>query len=703
MRKLPYLLLIISFFFLLTSVTAGPVDRVKAEKVARNFLGNAFNIYGTGKSHEQLTLSDPYIYQAGGLPVFYAFGTNPGFIVISAEDAYEPVIGYSYDGSFDLDGAPSHYLGFMLNYADQISFIRDQGLAASDEIRESWEALVSGNQPYEPAGPGERDVEPLLSGTWDQGSPYNIYCPEDPAGPGGHTWVGCVATAMAQIMYYWRYPETGTGSHCYTPGNMSYGIQCADFENTQYNWEGMINGIDNKNPEANAELQYHCAVSVNMNFSPDGSGSYSYLVPGRLSDYFRYTDAQYLEKQNYNLTTWISMLKAELDEGHPLYYSGYNPSQGGHAFVCDGYQGDNFHFNFGWSGSGNGYYTLSDVGGFNQGQAIVRYFVPSETDYPYHATGNKVITGKSGSLTDGSGPVEDYLDNTNASWLIDPQTIQDSISSVKLDFSRFDLAEGDSVRIYDGSTSSDPLLGAFSGNAIPPRMESSSNRMLITFTTNGSVTAPGWYAEFSTVTPTWCNGLTQLTEPTGTFGDGSGNFLYQSGAACLWRIAPPDAGKVILNFTSFETEEGVDRMKIFDNQTQIAELSGNELPDQIVANSGIMFITWTTSSTNNFQGWEAFYEVDNVIVDEIHREDQLQIYPNPSSGQLNVELGQGIGEHAVMEISNPAGQVFYSATLTEGTAGRSISSINTEAWPGGVYFLKVSTVSYTTVRKVIVD
>ena len=68
-----------------------------------------------------------------------------------------------------------------------------------------------------------------LTGTWDQGSPYNMYCPEDDAGPGGHAWVGCVATAMAQIMYYWRYPETGTGQHCYIPGNYSYGQQCADF------------------------------------------------------------------------------------------------------------------------------------------------------------------------------------------------------------------------------------------------------------------------------------------------------------------------------------------------------------------------------------------------------------------------------------------------------------------------------------------
>ena len=108
---------------------------------------------------------------------------------------------------------------------------------------------------------------------------------------------------------------------------MSYGQQCAYYGQTYYDWEGMNNSIDNRNPYANAELQYHCAVSVNMNFSPDGSGSYSYLVPGSLSSYFRYNPLQYKEKQNYTLANWITLLKTDIDQGYPVYYSGYNPTR----------------------------------------------------------------------------------------------------------------------------------------------------------------------------------------------------------------------------------------------------------------------------------------------------------------------------------------------------------------------------------------
>ena len=144
---------------------------------------------------------------------------NPGFIIISAEDAFTPVIGYSFEGSFSFDDAPANYKGFILNYAEQILYAQENQLEPTMEIAAAWTELRNDRILKIMTISRERDVAPLLACNWDQGSPYNIFCPEDPAGPGGHVWVGCVATAMAQIMYYWRYPETGTGQHCYTPGN----------------------------------------------------------------------------------------------------------------------------------------------------------------------------------------------------------------------------------------------------------------------------------------------------------------------------------------------------------------------------------------------------------------------------------------------------------------------------------------------------
>ena len=698
--KFKHLLALVLLLSLTSGLLAKPVEIREAERVAKNFIYITLNKYQGNVSFADIRLYEPFVYKTNGSPVFYAFQMKPGFIIISADDAYTPVIGYSFEGEFIFDESPAHYKGFILNYAEQIDYIRENQVSPLPEFEAAWNELrqenvtnVSFNR--------DRDVTPLLQHNWDQGSPYNILCPEDPDGPGGHVWVGCVATAMAQIMFYWRYPEVGTGQHCYIPGNMSYGQQCAYYGQTHYEWEGMNNSIDNKNPFPNAELQYHCAVSVNMNFSPDGSGSYSYLVPGSLNSYFQYNSAQYKEKQNYTLANWIALLKADLDQGYPIYYSGYNPTQGGHAFVCDGYQGDNFHFNFGWSGSGNGYYSLSDVGGFYQGQACVRNFIPTSSDYPYYVTDTIYTVKRSGSLTDGSGPVENYLDNNTGYWLIDPQTVEDSITDITLSFTQFDLLAGDTLKIYDGESIEAPLLGAFSGTEIPAPVSSNQNKMLLVFSTNASGNASGWFAQYTSTSPTWCSGMTQLTEPSGNFNDGSGNFYYQGGATCMWRIKPEFAGKVTLYFNSFETEEGIDKMKIYDNTTLIGEYSGSTLPDPVEAMSGTMFITWSTNQSTNFQGWDAYYEIDNVGIDENSGISGLETYPNPATESLNVSFAVKESQNINLRIISLTGQVVYSEAQP-GFEGTYFSSIGTGNYPAGIYFLEISSDSGKSVKKIVV-
>jgi hypothetical protein len=465
----------------------------------------------------------------------------------------------------------------------------------------------------------------------------------------------------------------------------------------------MNNSIDNKNPFANAELQYQAAVSVNMNFGPNGSGSYSHLVPGRLDNFFRYHNAQYLEKNSYNNTTWINMLKAEIDLGRPLYYSGYDPGSGGHAFVCDGYQGTNFHFNFGWSGSGNGYYSLYDVGGFSNGQAIVRYFYPSDAGYPFHNTGTKVITSKSGSFTDGSGPVEDYLPNNFAEWIIDPQQDGDSISDITISFTSFDTDPGDVVRIYDGEDSDAPLIGEFSGSTIPSEVTSSGNIVCVTFTTDASGTGPGWFAEFSTTSPQWCSGLSPLTEPTGTFDDGSGpDFHYQNSATCMWNIAPEAAGKITLYFNYFETEEDVDRVKVFDGSTQIAEFTGDEIPEPVEATSGSMFITFTTNQFNNMLGWEAYYEVDNVGINELMEVSNLSIHPNPATSQVTITFDQEKSGSYTVEIFSLTGQKVYEENGSS-FHGNYNNTISVSKFQSGLYLLKVAADSGVSTQKLMVN
>lgn len=690
------LLVVLSFGFI---VSGKEVTLTDAEKAAKNFIYITLNKYADGIEMDQVRLSDPYVYKQNGQSIFYVFNLDPGFIIISAEDAFTPVIGYSFDGSFRFEDAIPNYRGFILNYADQINFTRKNQVEAEPSFAALWNELLTDNL-QAAAITRDRDVEPLTRSQWDQGSPYNILCPEDPAGPGGHVWAGCVATAMAQIMYYWRYPETGTGEHCYTP-NFTYGTQCANFGETYYGWDGMINSITYQYPFPNAELQYHCAVSVNMSFGPNGSGSYSYILPQRLNLYWRYNDAAYLERENFNLATWTNMLKDELDAGHPVYYSGYNPSDGGHAFVCEGYQGDNFYFNFGWGGSGDGYYSLSNVNGFYLDQAMVRYFVPSDDDYPYINTGNKTIIHKSGSITDGSGPIENYANNLDATWLIDPQSVEDSITDISISFLEIDLQAGDTLKVYDGGTTSDPLLAAFSGTSPPAELTSSSNKMLIRFITNSNGTGSGWYAEYSTTSPEFCENAFQLTEPSGTFDDGSGDFYYRNATACMWRIKPDNANKITLSFNSIDTEENRDKIKVYDNTTLIGEFSGSQVPAALEATSGTMVLLWTTDNINTMQGWEVSYESDQVGIQENSGISSLETYPNPAANELNILLEMDHPAPLTINLVNVAGQLVYQDN-EQSNVQVYHSVINTSDLKPGIYFLKITSVTGSWNKKVVI-
>ncbi len=702
--KIRSLLLLTLLAFTFSILTAGTVTRQQAERVAKNFMSEKYNVFGSGISADEIDITGHHTQMVNGEVVFYAFELNEGWIIVSAEDSFEPVLGYSYNGNLRIDDAPAHYKSFLKNYTDQIVYIREENIAAEAEVSSEWERLSSENFNILSSNRDTRDVEPLLVNMWNQDDPYNVMCPEDPNGPGGHAYVGCVATAMAMIMYYWRYPETGTGQHCYTPGIISYGQQCADFGNTEYQWEGMNNSIDAKNPFPNAELQYHAAVSVNMNFSPNGSGSQSWLVPGALSNYFRYNSAQYLEKNNYPTTTWYNILKDELDMERPLYYSGFNSTDGGHAFVCDGYQGNDFHFNFGWSGYNNGYYSLYNVGGFNLGQGCVRYFYPTETDYPYHATGDITLTQKSGSFTDGSGPLDNYINNNVATFVIDPQTPEDSITSIELEFQQFNVHSSDNVKVYDGEDASAPLLGEFTGDELPDAIVSSGNKLCIVFTTDGSSNDEGWYAEYTTSSPIWCSGMTLFTEPSGTFDDGSGSFNYQNGATCLFRIAPEYASTTTLYFNSFETEEGIDRVMVFNETTNelLGEFSGSDIPGPIEVEGDPIFMTFTTNQYENMAGWEAYYEVDNVGLEENEAVSTLSVYPVPAGNTLNISFTAEKEDDYSLRVVSMQGKVVYSE---EGSnfRGSYTNSLDVSALAPGIYYLKITNSKGLSGKKMIIQ
>lgn len=685
------------------NLTAAEVKTEKAALVAKNIYFEKANQYHNLVNFDDIRIEDSFVK---GNEYFVFTFTGDGFVIVSADDAISPVIGYSITGFYNNEDQPDAYRNFMQTYVDAIQYVREKGIQPSDEIVAQW-TLYSSETPIQPVkAPGSKSVNPLLQCKWNQSSPYNAWCPEDENGPGGHVYAGCVATAMSQVMYYWRYPLQGTGSHTYY--YPPYGSLSANFGTTTYNWEGMQNSIDHGFPGPIAELQYHCGIAVDMMYGPNGSGAYSDDVPPALENYFGYdSDCYFTWKDNYSNSAWVDMLQENLDNSWPMYYSGFS-SAGGHAFVCDGYQDENFHFNFGWGGSSDGFYTLLSVNGFNDGQGAVFDTYP-EGNYPYFFTGDHTITLKSGSITDGSGPVENYQNNTTSSWLFDPQTTEDSVSNIKIVFQYFETAENDFVTIYNGPTVQDEVIGSFSGNALPPAVTSTSNKVLVVFTTDGSGTAQGWLAEFTAIIPDFCKGVVMLSDLYGSVTDGSADFNYQNTSVCMWKIEPPQATSVTLNFTAFDTEADNDRVRIYDVVTQelLAEYSGSypsaSMPAPVTSYSGKMFIAFSSNASITGTGWEANYTtVTTGIETNLSGGETFSVTPNPAKDMLTLRfssINEGTSEIRLLSLS---GVTMLSESLNnddlDGNYSMDISRI-----PDGVYLLQITARNGSEFKKIVVQ
>ena len=359
----------LSVFILVISMMAlqaKPIDQQVAMSAAQKFATTQFT----------MERAMPQLVYTGQNEAFFVYNVGDhSFVIIAGDDAHRPVIGYSNESSFDASNIPPALAYYLDGVAECMLPLRRA--VATPDVAAEWASVLEHGRLI--SRHGGRGTGYFCQTQWNQDYPYNYCCPEDPAGSGGHAIVGCLATAMSQLMRFWAYPAQGIGSHCYN--HEVYGQICADFGNTIYDWDNMPNTLNSNSSEAEklatGTLCFHCGVTIDMGYGPDGSGGGSGPIPGAMHEYFNYSEANVQRSRNdYETEIWKTMVREQFDMGWPMYYGGCQDG-GCHAFVCDGYDdNDMFHFNLGWGGSSDGWYLIDDAPYTHPADAMFN-FVPA--------------------------------------------------------------------------------------------------------------------------------------------------------------------------------------------------------------------------------------------------------------------------------------------------------------------------------------
>ncbi len=372
------------------------VDLATARIVAENTLKRHLALYGNWNGTSEPAVANGQVVSYKGRRVAYNFSVIPsGHVLVAVDDYLSPVPLYSTRSSFDTNRAEqrnaieSWIIPETYGKVSALSNLRVRSIGdptatfyRSERISKAWDFYKNGT-----AGATRQDspdevktgqsslirttiVGPLLTTTWGQLSPYNSMTPSDTGCV--HTLTGCVATAWAQVLRYWQWPDNGVGSHSYSWDGQEL---TADFS-TGYNWGNMPDVLDSNSTsdeeQAVSELMYHLGVSAEMDYGCSGSGSSAY-ADTVLDIYFRYKAMDYRDRDDYSAEEWFDLFKNELNASppRPVIFSIFSPG-GGHEVVVDGYNDDDssnrtLHINLGWSGYEDGYYDVSDDTDFDAG------------------------------------------------------------------------------------------------------------------------------------------------------------------------------------------------------------------------------------------------------------------------------------------------------------------------------------------------
>lgn len=764
MKKFTLLASLLMFITLSYAVNVIPVE--DAMRASKNFLAERV---GTAKANQMELVLAQTEYSADGTPVTYRFNVgDKGFIVVSATDLANPVLAFSLESNYK-EGIGADI--YMQRYANDLAYLMTNPSAALQK-RNSWDHYLAAEfTPYRSAK-GNPCVEPLITTRWTQEQYYNQFCPYNPQNSYSEdhrTPVGCVALTMANILYYYRYPDHGYGSVYYIPreydddGNLlyTYPAQYVNYGLSKYDYDAMTNALGAYDGEL-AKLIYHCGVSVRMSYGHDGSGSQSEYAMEALQDhYFFNENAQFKQLQDVTGGTdsliylWVNMAKTELDQHRPLFFSGRSAAAGGHAWIVDGYITINnatyFHVNWGWAGSGNGYFLINNqvsqsYGNFNADNAnsMMVNLMPDSSAIEKPAESFKRVTSSFGTISDGAGNMK-YAPNSNRRWVI---ACPDA-TSYKFEFSKLKLKNGDYVKIYNGATEAsgvkqqytgnylmaacndyssqgDAIHADYEGQPLPGSVTVNADSVLVVFTsTANSETDYGFVLNFEVTNfnKTICANKT-YTDQTATITDkpnnATGDDEYRASTICEHTLNLQFCDKLVYAFQKFDLKEG-DYVDIY-NQTAV-NVSSRDLVARYDINNppaiGEVFnytttlfnvagnlisryvIRFASDNMDQGSGFELTYFGIQTGIDDFENV-QINLYPNPATSYVNVQVEASDAQEFSAKVVDMMGKTVYVDQF-EHNGGTSMYQIPVNNLAKGVYFLHLNNSNGNTVKKFIVE
>lgn len=623
--------------------------------------------------------------------LLYIVNADNAFVVVSGDKRVQPILAFSDHQPYNDSDVIPPVLMWLDNYRQQMVAVKAMPYNSSD-VDPGW---------YSQSPRSVNSVEPLMRSHWDQGEFYNYYCPRDYAGANNRTLTGCVATALGQLIYYYRFPSTGVGSYTYV--DSTYGPQYADYGNTVYDYSAMCDDPTSINP-AISTLIYHCGVGVDMVYGVDGSGMYNHSAAYVLRTYFKYSpDTRYIFRDSTDLD-WDSLIVTNLEHNKPLYYAGWSvPNINGHGFICDGYDlvdsNYYYHFNFGWSGSYDGYFYTNNLkpGGsnFNLAQELIVDAYPDTTlyDYPgaFELTGRDTLTTPAGSFTDGSTSFENYSSNMDYTWVVLPEVQNSSSISVHL---WYDLAVGDTLLIYRNNSTVPVYTLTDSSNTLDVNWN--CDKIVVRFVSDDSLSGDGFKFNYQTNVGKYCTPMATYSSPSNTLTDGSGDADYLPLTTCTYRIMQSQYPAVKFHVNYLDLEENKDFLHFFKSHVAdsnyLFSITGTMNDTSFVIESKRVAFIFETDAKNNGNGFELRYEAGHVGMEDVDA-NQLSIYPNPTREQLTV---LHIEPSSILTIYDLLGKPVRSLEAVESTMVIPVDDLS-----AGVYLLRVGTKSGTKTLKFV--